>query len=155
MPPYLKLGSLPRKRHIAHKHEPGYRDEGIYYKEVVTTSGFSRAYSICYHLRPPTRVRKVEPAGGVTLEMATEPSLRHHHIKSGRLPTSGDLIGGRVPFLANADVILSRCRPSAAQTELYRNATADEVIFVHHGRGVLHTMFGLLRFQPYDYIVIP
>ena len=65
MPHYLKLGSLPRKRHIAHKAEPGYRNEGIYYEEVVTTQGFSRAYSICYHLRPPTRVKKVEPAGAI------------------------------------------------------------------------------------------
>ena len=92
MPPYLKLGSVPRKRHIAHKHDPGYHGEGIYYEEVVTTAGFSRAYSICYHLRPPTRVRKIEPAGGVTLDTVPEPALRHHHLKSGRLPTSGDPI---------------------------------------------------------------
>ena len=56
MPQYLKLGSLPRKRHIAHKQTPGYRGEGIYYEEVVTTKGFGYSYSICYHLRPPTRV---------------------------------------------------------------------------------------------------
>jgi homogentisate 1,2-dioxygenase len=155
MPPYLKLGSVPRKRHIAHKHEPGFRNEGIYYEEVVTTTGFSRAYSICYHLRPPTRVRKVEPAGHVAVETVAEPALRHHHLKSGKLPASGNPISGRVPFLANADVVLSRCRPKEPQTELYRNATADEVIFVHRGRGILHSMFGLLPFQPYDYVVIP
>ena len=63
MPPYRSLGSIPRKRHIAHRREPGYRGEGIYYEEVVTTAGFGRAYSIVYHLRPPTRVRKVEAAG--------------------------------------------------------------------------------------------
>ena len=65
MPPYRQLGSLPRKRHIEHRAKPGYRGEGIYYEEVVTTAGFGRAYSIVYHLRPPTRVRKVEPAGAV------------------------------------------------------------------------------------------
>ena len=81
MPPYLQLGSLPRKRHIAHRHEPGFRDEGIYYEEVVTTPGFGRAYSILYHLRPPTRVRKVEAAGTVPLELVAEPALRHHHLK--------------------------------------------------------------------------
>src|SRR5262249_45694347 len=122
MPPYLKLGSVPRKRHIAHKHEPGFRNEGIYYEEVVTTTGFSRAYSICYHLRPPTRVRKIEAADGAALETATEPALRHHHLKSGKLPASGNPVSGRVPFLANADVVLSRCRPKEPQTELYRNA---------------------------------
>ncbi len=62
MPQYLQRGSFPRKRHIEHKVSPGFKNEGIYYEEVVTTVGFERAYSICYHLRPPTRVRKVEPA---------------------------------------------------------------------------------------------
>ncbi len=77
------MGSLPRKRHIAHRHEPGYRNEGIYYEEVVSTAGFGRAYSIAYHLRPPTRVRKVEPAGQLIVDFAEVPVLRHHHLKSG------------------------------------------------------------------------
>src|SRR5947209_10941 len=153
MPPYRSVGSLPRKRHIAHRAEPGYRGEGIYYEEVVSTAGFGRAYSICYHLRPPTRVRKVEPAGSVTIETVQEPALRHHHLKSGHLKPAGDPFTGRVPLMLNDDVILSRCRPAQPQTELYRNATADEVIFVHKGKGTLNTMFGLLPFKPFDYIV--
>ena len=40
MPPYLRRGSLPPKRHIAFKHQPGYKGEGLYYEEVVTTAGF-------------------------------------------------------------------------------------------------------------------
>jgi homogentisate 1,2-dioxygenase len=151
----MRIGSIPRKRHIEHKQSPGYRGEGIYYEEVVTTVGFSRAYSIVYHLRPPTRVKKVEPAGAVKIEVATETALRHHHFKSAKLPAGGDPIHGRVPFMLNDDVILARCRPAEAQKELYRNATADEVLFIHHGRGTLHTMFGPLRFKPFDYIVIP
>src|SRR5579885_2192005 len=112
MPPYRQIGSLPRKRHIAHRHEPGYRNEGIYYEEVITTAGFGRAYSIAYHLRPPTRVRKVEAAGAVTIEVVDQPALRHHHLKSARLPRSGDPVTGRVPLLVNADVAIARCRPA-------------------------------------------
>src|SRR4051794_40204498 len=108
MPPYLKLGSIPRKRHIAHRHEPGYLGEGIAYEEVVTSAGFGRAYSIVYHLRPPTRVCKVEPAGERALEFADVPVLRHHHFKTGAIPRSGDPIDGRVPLLANDDVVMSR-----------------------------------------------
>jgi homogentisate 1,2-dioxygenase len=155
MPPYRSVGSLPRKRHIAHHHEPGYRAEGIYYEEVVTTAGFGRAYSICYHLRPPTRVRTVEPAGSVVVDTVAEPSLRHHHLKSGGIPASGDVLTGRVPLLVNDDVTLGRCRPARPQAELYRNATADEVFFVHRGGGTLHTMFGPLPFRPFDYVVVP
>jgi homogentisate 1,2-dioxygenase len=155
MPPYLKLGSIPPKHHITFRHEPGYRGEGIYYEEVVTTAGFGRAYSICYHLRPPTRIRQIEAAGQVSLDTVEQPALRHHHLKSGALKPSGDPISGRVPLLVNEDVILARCRPAGRQNELYRNATADEVIFVHRGSGTLHTMFGPLPFRPFDYVVIP
>jgi len=68
---------------------------------------------------------------------------------------AGDPISGRVPLLINDDVIMSRCRPERPQSELYRNATADEVLFIHHGRGVLHSMFGPLPFKAFDYVVVP
>jgi homogentisate 1,2-dioxygenase len=149
------MGSIPRKRHTALRHEPGYRNEGIYYEEVVTTAGFGRAYSIAYHLRPPTRVRKVEAAGSVRIDLAEQPALRHHHLKSGAMKPQGDPITGRVPLMLNADVALLRCRPAQPHAELYRNAAADEILFVHKGQGTLSTMFGVLPFKPYDYIIIP
>jgi homogentisate 1,2-dioxygenase len=149
------MGSFPRKRHIEHPHKPGFRGEGIYYEEVVTTAGFGRAYSILYHLRPPTRVRKIEPVPSTPVETVPQEVLRHHHLKSNHLAPAGDPITGRIPLLVNADVGLLRCRPAQPQAELYRNATADEVIFVHRGEGTLTTHFGVLPFRPFDYIVIP
>src|SRR6266446_1967748 len=109
MPFYMRLGSIPPKRHIAHRREGGYRGEGIYYEEVVTTTGFGRAYSICYHLRPPTRVRQLEAAGTLPLETVTEAELRHHHFRTGGLKAAGDPITGRVPLLVNDDVQIARC----------------------------------------------
>src|SRR5262245_6099435 len=111
MPPYRKIGSIPPKRHTTHPQKHGYREEGIYYEEVVTTGGFGRAYSICYHLRPPTRVRHLEPAGVRLVETVPEPALRHHHFKTGQIPAEGDPLKGRKPLLVNDDVIMSRCRP--------------------------------------------
>jgi homogentisate 1,2-dioxygenase len=58
-------------------------------------------------------------------------------------------------MFANADVTMYRCRPAKPQGELYRNASADEVIFVHRGRGKILTHFGSLPFRPFDYVVIP
>jgi homogentisate 1,2-dioxygenase len=155
MPPYLRLGTIPRKRHMIHPHQPGFKDEGIYYEEVVTTSGFSRAYSVVYHLRPPTRVTRLEPAGTIPVDFGDQPALRHHLVKTKAMPRAGDPIGGRVALFGNAEVTLARCRPEKPQQELFRNADADELIFVHSGRGQLHTMFGPLPFREYDYIVIP
>jgi homogentisate 1,2-dioxygenase len=155
MPPYLRLGTIPPKRHISFVHQPGFRGEGIYYEEVVTLAGFSRAYSIAYHLRPPTRVTRLEPAGTIATEFGEEPVLRHHHLKTRTIPRAGDLVSGRLVLLGNEDVTMARCRPEKPQEELYRNADADEILFVHTGRGVLHTMFGRLPIRDLDYVVIP
>lgn len=155
MPPYLRLGSLPRKRHLAHRTEPGFKGEGIYYEEVVTQAGFSGPYSIVYHMRPPTRVVRLEPAGSIPSELGDEPTLRHHHLKTGAIPRSGDPISGRAVLLGNEDLTLARCRPERPQEELFRNADADELLFVHRGCGTLQTMFGPLPFRDFDYIVIP
>ena len=151
---YRRLGSVPPKRHTALPNSPGYEGEGIYYEEVVTTQGFSRAYSIAYHLRPPTRVKEITSAGKMVLEAVDIP-LRHVHVKSASLPAEGDPIQGRVPLFFNQDVVISRCKPALHQGELFRNSSADEIIFVHHGSGRLETMFGILPFRQYDYIVIP
>ena len=155
MPPYLRLGSVPRKRHIAHPHQPGFLGEGIYYEEVVTLAGFSRAYSLVYHLRPPTRVVRVEPAGSLAIDLVDQPALRHHHLRTKAIPRVGNPISGRVVLLANEDVSLARCRPDRPQDELFRNAESDEILFVNSGRGTLHTMFGPLPFRELDNIVIP
>src|SRR3954463_14995105 len=111
MPAYLQRGSVPRKRHIEHRVQPGYRGEGLYYEEVVTTAGFGRAYSIVYHLRPPTRVRHIEAAGTMDVTAAEQTVLRHHHLKSGKMAPAGDPVTGRVPVFTNADVTIWRCRP--------------------------------------------
>lgn len=155
MPFYRQLGSLPKKRHIAHRREGGFGGEGIYYEEVITTAGFGRAYTICYHLRPPTRVRNIESASPLHIETVFDPPLRHHHLRTGGMQRASDPILGRLPLLVNQDVIISRCRPAQPQAELYRNAAADEVLFIHKGRGMLQTMYGLLPFRPLDYVVIP
>jgi len=155
MPPYQRLGSIPRKRHIAHPQQPGFKNEGIFYEEVVTTAGFTRAYSIVYHLRPPTRVTRLEPAGTIPADFGDQPTLRHHLVKTRTMPRTGDPIAGRVVLFGNDDVTLARCRPEQPQQELFRNADADELVFVHSGRGLLQTMFGPLPFREFDYIVIP
>src|SRR3990170_1386369 len=114
---YLRLGDVPKKRHIALKRDAArsFKGEGLCYEHVITTEGFDRAYSIRYHLRPPTRVKDVQVAGTLPLERTAELPLRVHHLRSNDLPRTGDLICGRVPLLFNADVACYRCRPAEAQ----------------------------------------
>jgi homogentisate 1,2-dioxygenase len=154
---YMRLGTVPRKRHIKLPRDQAqsFRGEGLHYEHVITTAGFDRAYSICYHLRPPTRVRKTELIREARLEAAPTQALRHRHLLSQNLARNGDLIGGRVPLLFNDDVTCWRCKPSSTTDHLYRNGSADEVIFVFDGSGTVETAFGSLPYRQDDYIVIP
>src|SRR5436190_16862439 len=94
MPYYQKLGEIPRKHHIwFHRNgaAPTYKNEGIAYEHVITTEGFNEAFSIMYHLRPPTRVRSVKLLKCEELKKAADSPLRHHHLKTAGLPRRGDL----------------------------------------------------------------
>jgi len=157
MPVYMRLGEIPRKRHIRLPRDAhtSFKGEGLAYEHVVTTQGFDRAYSILYHLRPPTRVKRVEAAGEMRIDVAPERVLRHHHFKTFELARAGDPITGRVPFLFNEDMTAWRCRPAEQQKTLFRNGGADEVIYCHHGKGHVETTFGKLPYRDLDYIVIP
>ena len=164
MPRYLQLGSIPRKRHTEFRVEGqrmpgGYMGEGIYYEEVITTEGFHRAYSIAYHLRPPTRIVRIEGVeefpvyGGDSNEAPCIP--RPVHLKTATMPRASDVIFGRMGLFENTDVRISRCRPLQQQSKLYRNAADDELLFVRRGAGRLLSLFGQLPFRDLDYLVIP
>lgn len=155
MPHYLQRGTIPPKRHTELPATPGFLGEGIRYEEVVSTEGFSRGYSVAYHLRPATRVTAIETLPPQPPAVAADLPLRHVHLKTAALGRSGDVIDGRVPMFFNTDVVIARCRPAQRQAELFRNAEDDEVLFVHAGSGRLETMFGSLPFGPLDYVVIP
>src|SRR5258708_7476848 len=154
---YMRQGDVPRKRHprLSREAARSFKNEGMCYEHVVTTAGFDRAFSIMYHLRPPTRVKTVEMAGRMDLQAAGDQALRHRHLMRQNLPRVGELIFGRVPLLFNEDMACYRCRPAEGQEALYRKGSADEVIFVYGGGGALESPFGRLRYRPDDYIVIP
>ncbi|MEL7238388.1 MAG: homogentisate 1,2-dioxygenase, partial [Planctomycetota bacterium] len=157
MATYQRRGEIPRKRHIKLPRDKGdsFLNEGLAYEHVVTTAGFDRAYSILYHLRPPTRVKDTVLVGTQTVEAAGDLPLRHHHFETNKIARGGDPITGRVPMLFNDDLIAYRCKPETEQAMLFRNGTADEIVFVFHGGGYVESSFGKLPYGPLDYIVLP
>ncbi|HEY0945278.1 MAG TPA: homogentisate 1,2-dioxygenase [Opitutaceae bacterium] len=161
MPFYRQLGVIPRKHHLRFPREPAaasFKGEGLHYEHVITTEGFDRAYSITYHLRPPTRVKHVELFRESEPRTAAHTPLRHHHLKTAQLRRHGDPYTGRVPLMFNADITCYRARPLTAMDggyEFFRNGRSDDVIFVWHGAGWLESNFGRLRYRQDDYIVIP
>jgi homogentisate 1,2-dioxygenase len=87
---------------------------------------------------------------------AIEGDLRPEAIAATELPgLGGDWLAGRVAFLENDDVRLHMARIDAPMPYAFRNADADEIVFVHRGEGRVETDFGPLAYERGDYLVFP
>jgi homogentisate 1,2-dioxygenase len=161
-------GELPAKHHIALRDSAG----RLRYEHCLTRAGFDGPYSILYHVHRPQALvaagsgaspgAQLSAAGsgpqlgaaGAGLQLAAAvPELRRRHYRSARLnPASAD---GRAAILSNADVTISLVKPVQTAPAYFLNADADELFFVRRGKGLVRSVFGDLKFGPYDYVGIP
>jgi homogentisate 1,2-dioxygenase len=69
---------------------------------------------------------------------------------------ASDFLESRQILLFNNDLNIATAAPTdSLNTYFYKNADADEVIFVHKGEGTLRTLVGNITFGNGDYLVIP
>jgi homogentisate 1,2-dioxygenase len=151
MPSYVRAGSLPHKRHIQFRRPDG----GLYAEELFSTKGFESVYSLLYHLRPPTATLDVRPWDRPAVKLVPNEPLKNRHFKTARIQTGGDAIDSRRPLLGNHDIAISIAQADEPMTYWYRNTGGDELLFIHHGAGVIETPFGDLAYRAHDYVVIP
>lgn len=152
MPHYYSLGSIPPKRHTQFRQNDG----SLYHEELFSTFGFDDNYSILYHIHPPTKIKQVGKAYSIEPQLAADKQLKPRSFNGFNVPSADDYLESRTPVLVNHDCHLSLAAPTKSMDDyFFKNADADEVLFIHRGEGVLHTMYGRLPFQYGDYIVIP
>ena len=151
MPVYHSLGQFPRKRHQISRQPSG----ALYAEELMGNMGFAGSASLLYHLYPPTEVRGIRDVKNAAVEKAVAEPVRHRHFRTHALDATFSPVAGRIPLLVNQDVLIAISHPSEDLSEFYRNAQADEIIYVSRGAGRLETPFGKLDFAPGDYLVIP
>ncbi len=152
MPQYQVRGNIPAKRHTVFRKPDG----ELYHEELVSTEGFSDIYSIIYHENAPTQVLGIETPIDVTPEIALEKNLQHRSFKGFDLKRENNYLDSRKVVLANDDVQILLAAPTKSMEDwFFKNAQADEIIFVHIGSGVLHTIYGELPFCSGDHVVIP
>ena len=152
MPIYHKLGRLPATRHTVFAKPGG----GLYYEQLFGTVGFEGMSSLMYHLRRPTTVKEVLDETDLTPKIAVEKNIKARLLKGFQVPPQDDFLQSRTPVLVNADVHISLAAPRHSLTAyFYKNADADELLFIHRGTGKLRTQLGNIRFEPGDYLLIP
>jgi homogentisate 1,2-dioxygenase len=148
---YYKLGNIPHKRHTQFRQPSG----SLYHEELMGIRGFSGIQSLLYHLHPPTQIQKILLKGIVDIPYEELGPLRPRHLRTATVVSGGDAVAARIPLMANADVCISVVQPRSPMSYWYRFAQGDEVIFIHEGSGVLESQYGILRYRPGDYLVIP
>jgi homogentisate 1,2-dioxygenase len=109
-----------------------------------------------YHVYPPTTIIKTEKPVNVAPVIAEEKMLKHRSLEGFKIKPVKDYLDSRIPVLVNNDCHIVLASPTGSVTEYYyKNADADEMIFIHHGSGVLKTMYGSIPFGYGDYLIIP
>ncbi|HRI01003.1 MAG TPA: homogentisate 1,2-dioxygenase [Saprospiraceae bacterium] len=149
---YHHLGKIPAKRHIQFRKSDG----GLYAEQLFSTEGFSELSSLLYHCNAPTEIIQVDEPYSFMPKLIHDKQLKHRCLKGFHVKPESDYLLSRKPVLVNADCKISLSAPNRSQKDyFFKNADADEVIFVHVGTGTLKTMYGNLSFSYGDYLVVP
>lgn len=152
MPHYYTLGKIPHKRHTQFRKPDG----TLYSEQLFSTEGFSNDYSLLYHCHPPTQIIKTDEPINVSPTIAEEKMLQHRSFEGFAVQPIADYLQSRIPVLVNNDCHIVLAAPQQSTTDyFYKNADADEMIFVHEGSGKLNTQYGEIEFAFGDYLVIP
>ncbi|HXW39185.1 MAG TPA: homogentisate 1,2-dioxygenase, partial [Acidimicrobiales bacterium] len=150
MPFYRAAGTVPKKRHTKAERPDG----GLYAEELMSAHGFSGMTSLLYHRGLPTTIVEAEVFEGPTDEARPNHPLLPRHFRTGQIGDGADLVTGRQLLMANRQVRIGFARASGASS-LYRNAMADECVFIQSGEAILESVFGELPARSGDYVVIP
>ncbi len=152
MPLYHKLGKIPPKRHTAFKKKDG----SLHYEQLFGTIGFDGMSSLMYHLHRPTMVKEVGKTFDASPKAIVSHNIKSRLLKGLEVPPMNDYLESRKVLLFNSDVHIAVGAPKRSMTDyFYKNADADELLFVHKGSGLLKTMLGEIDFQYGDYLLIP
>ncbi|MCC6459505.1 MAG: homogentisate 1,2-dioxygenase [Saprospiraceae bacterium] len=149
---YHCLGHVPPKRHTQFRKPNG----ELYHEELFSTEGFSDLSSLLYHCNAPTQIVQVGEPYSIAPRTVHDKQLKHRSLLGFKIEPEEDYLRSRKPVLVNNDCKIILAAPSKSMTEyFYKNADADEVIFIHQGTGKLNTMYGSLPFSYGDYLVVP
>ena len=150
MPFYQKKGQVPEKRHIQFRN----KNNDLYWEELISREGFSSIYSNTYHNNPPTAIEKIGQCSEINLSLRNK-IHKPYHIRTANINNNGDAIFSRIPLFYNQDITVYKSNVTESMVNLYKNAYADEVLFIQNGNGILSSNFGSLNISKGDYVVIP
>lgn len=152
MPIYHQLGKIPAKRHVVFKSDAG----NYYYEQLFGTEGFHGHSSLLYHIHRPTQVKEILQSKNIAPKIAIEKNIKSLLLEGFKIKAEDDFLDSRKALMLNSDCVIGLAAPRKSLTNyFYKNADADELIFIHKGSGMLRTFMGNIPFKYGDYLIIP
>ena len=131
MPFYQKRGDIPQKRHTQFRDD----NDNLLWEELTSRNGFSHMYSNVYHTNPPTAIKTLKSEIKNNSHII-EKTNKHYHLKTAKMNSAGNAITSRRMLFSNEDVNISKCHANESMKTIYKNAYADELIYIRYVEGV-------------------
>ncbi|MBK6339334.1 MAG: homogentisate 1,2-dioxygenase [Bacteroidetes bacterium] len=149
---YISQGKIPHKRHTIFKNENG----DFIYEQLFGNEGFSGKSSLLYHLHRPTQINSIGESLDLRPKAAVNFNILPRKLEGFLIPQKDDFIDSKTCLFFNNSVEIGMAFPKKSTTTYFlKNADADELLFIHKGKGHLSTLFGEINFEYGDYLVIP
>jgi homogentisate 1,2-dioxygenase len=153
MPIYHKVGKIPAKRHTTFYKRDG---KSLYYEQLFGTEGFNGFSSLLYQIHRPTQIKEILRSYDVNPKIAIDKNIKPLLLQGFSVNPEDDFLDSRKTLLVNSDLAMGLAAPKhSLRNYFYKNADADEMIFIHKGKGTLHTFMGNIEFEYGDYLIIP
>jgi homogentisate 1,2-dioxygenase len=131
-----RKGKVPKQAHVG-------IPDGLC-EEEHGRDGFVGPVSHLYRSHPPTSWTAIEG-----------PLKPRAFACTAGSPTGGPSSATQLLMMQSRDVSLYLSRVAETMTHFVRNADGDEIYFVHRGTGRFESDYGILAYEPGDYIVVP
>ncbi|MCB0646891.1 MAG: homogentisate 1,2-dioxygenase [Saprospiraceae bacterium] len=152
MPFYHSLGQIPAKRHTQFRKKDG----SLYYEQLFGTIGFDGMSTLMYHIHRPTMVQNIVGQKDLTPKVAIEKDIKARLLHGFQIESASDFLDSKKTLFVNKDIYIGLASPTGEKMPyFFKNADADELWFVHEGKGRLKTQLGQIHFEEGDYLIIP
>jgi homogentisate 1,2-dioxygenase len=153
MPIYHTLGNIPKKRHTQFRNPSS---NALYHEQLFGTIGFDGMASLLYHIYPPTQIKEILETIDLSPTAIIKNDVKPRLLKGFDLNSNTDVLDSRKTLMFNQHLSIRLSFPTKSNHDyFYKNADADEIIFIHQGSGILKTVFGHISFEYGDYLIIP
>ena len=132
------------------------KTEDYFQKNWLAQKGLPESLPSSITSTPPTLVKETGKPFSIEPEIGITKNLKNLSFRGFNIIPTDNYLESRKVLFVNNDLHIGLAAPCQSMEDwFFKNADADEMIFVHVGSGQLKTIFGTINFEYGDYLIIP